>query len=115
MKKNPFVKILAIISTVFLMQSPVDAQQTAKGSENRLIIDNFERYETGTIADTWKYITKSGDELPVREALEEGERFHVMEESGDKYLRVETQNESLRLSQVNGSSFNWNIQEYPYL
>jgi hypothetical protein len=38
-----------------------------------------------------------------------------MEEDGNKYLRVETKNESIRLSQVNGTDFNWNIQEYPYL
>lgn len=94
---------------------PTKGQQTENGADNRIIIDNFESYETGTIADQWKYITKSGDELPVMDALEEGERFHVMEENGNKYLRVETKNESIRLSKVNGNAFNWNIQQYPYL
>ncbi len=106
---------IGIIIGLLFAHMPVNAQQVSDDTVNRIIIDNFEAYETGSIADSWKYITNSGDELPVKEALEEGERFHVMEEEGNKYLRVETQNESIRLSQVNGTAYDWNIQQYPYL
>jgi len=106
---------IGIIIGLLFTHMPVNAQQVSDDTVDRIIIDNFEAYETGSIADSWKYITNSGDELPVKEALEEGERFHVMEEEGNKYLRVETQNESIRLSQVNGTAYDWNIQQYPYL
>lgn len=114
MKSNFISGINIVFFLALSIQVPVYAQQSS-GEADKKVIDNFETYETGTIADRWKYITKSGDELPVSEALEEGERFHVMQEDGNKYLRVETQNESIRLSQVNGSTINWNIQQYPYL
>ncbi len=115
LKKKLCLGTLVLIGGIFLTHFPANAQQAANDAGNKIIIDNFESYPTGTIADKWKYITKSGDELAVVEALEKGERFHVMEEEGNKYLRVETQNESIRLSQVNGNAFNWNIQEHPYL
>lgn len=114
-KKINILSFIAIVTGLLVAQNPVNAQQSSGDSGNRIVIDNFETYESGTIADQWKYITKSGDELPVREALEEGERFHVMKEGDNKYLRVETQNESIRLSQVNGTAYDWNIQQYPYL
>lgn len=113
--KSKFIPSVAAVALALLLLQPTVYAQQATDATNKKVIDNFESYETGTIADSWRYITKSGDELTVSEALEEGERFHVMEEEGNKYLRVETQNESIRLSKVNGSAIDWNIQRYPYL
>lgn len=114
-KASSYIFITAFVVPLLFTCLPANAQKTDNNNDNRIIIDNFESYETGAIADQWKYITKSGDKLPVEEALEEGEQFHVMDENGNQYLRVETQNESIRLSQVNGDAFNWNIQKQPYL
>lgn len=108
------VPLLLIVISLFCLCNSAAAQQSGEDS-SKIVLDNFESYTEGAIADEWKYITESGDQLPAKEALETGEQFNVQQEDGNQFLHVETQNESIRLSKVNGKSFDWNINDQPYL
>lgn len=98
------------LSLLFILINPESADK-----QNRILVDNFEQYEPGSIADEWKYITGNKEIVSAEDAIEKGELFQVRQERGNRFLRVQTKNESLRFSKINGTDFNWNIDEYPIL
>jgi len=90
---------------------PVAASPLDKG----IIVDDFDQYEEGSIASDWHYVDKDKNLLTAEEALEPGELFHVQEEEGTKFLRVQTKDESIRLTRVNDRHYDWNLNQYPKL
>jgi hypothetical protein len=86
------------------------------GSEQATrVIDDFESYGVGMVPDQWVRVNSRDDVRPAKESLEEGERFEILEEEGNQFVRLYTKDEYIRFSQRNGKEFDWNLKEHPRL
>jgi hypothetical protein len=79
------------------------------------VIDDFEQYETGGSPNQWYRVNSKNDIQPAEESLRPGERFEVLEEEGNRFVRLYTKDEYIRFSQRNGKEFDWNLKEHPRL
>lgn len=86
----------------------------AQAQEARVVTD-FEQYQPGAVADQWVRVNSEEKIKSVEEALGSGERFEVLEEDGNQFLRMYTKGEYLRFSKRNGKELEWNLNDHPRL
>ena len=79
------------------------------------VVDNFEQYDLGQPPTQWVRVDSRDDVRPAAQALEPGERFDVLEEEGNQFVRLYTNNEYIRFSQRNGKEFDWDLRDHPRL
>ncbi|MFB6273715.1 MAG: DUF3047 domain-containing protein [Salinibacter sp.] len=79
------------------------------------VVENFEKYATGSTPSQWIRVDSRDDVRPAEEALEPGEKFEVLKENGNKFVRLYTNGEYIRFSQRNGKEFEWNLETHPRL
>ena len=103
-----------LIGGAFILLLGTGASDTMGQPEAR-IIDNFEQYEADAIPNQWVRVNSKSDVQPAAESLEPGERFEVLEEDGNQFVRLYTKDEYIRFSQRNGKEFDWNLKEHPRL
>jgi hypothetical protein len=81
-----------------------------------LTIEDFESYRDGGLPTRWKYLQERELQWVEPRHMRENERFFVVEEPGNKYLRAFTHGEAVHLTMVNErEGFDWDIREYPVL
>lgn len=80
-----------------------------------VMVDDFEGYDPDQHPSDWVFVESKDEVIPVEGALEPGERFHVVDEDGNQFLRVYTRNEALRFTQRNGYEFEWTVNQHPRL
>jgi hypothetical protein len=79
------------------------------------VIENFEQYSAGVVPDHWFRVNSKTDIKTAKEELEPGERFEVVSEDGNRFVRLVTEDEYVRFSQRNGKEFDWNLKDHPRL
>ena len=79
------------------------------------VIENFEQYSAGVVPDHWFRVNSKNDIKTAKEELEPGERFEVVSEDGNRFVRLVTEDEYVRFSQRNGKEFDWNLNDHPRL
>lgn len=79
------------------------------------VVEDFERYDAGAVPDRWLRVDSRNSVRPASEALVPGERFEVLEEEGNKFVRLFTDDEFIRFSLRNGREFEWDLETRPRL
>lgn len=82
-----------------------------------VVVDNFEEDTPGTWPDRWKFFTSTNEIRPLDEFMAEDEKFYVVEEDGNQFLRAYTKGEAQRISVANEPAFgfDWNLNDHPKL
>ena len=81
-----------------------------------LLIDDFENYSEGGLPTQWKYI--EGRKLVWVEDrhMRPNERFYVVREGGNKFVRAYSHGEAVHLTMANDrDGFNWDLRTHPIL
>lgn len=107
----PYV-FLGVFFAALWLGTSVHAQESQPSVS---VIDDFEQYEAGGYPTEWVRVDGKNKVRGVEEVLEEGERFEILEEGGNQFVRLYTKNEYIRFSQRNGKEFDWNLNEHPRL
>jgi len=105
--------LLCVLTWIGTLAVPGHAQSEKSNSE--MVVDDFEDYDVKTVPATWWYVAPSGERIAAPQALEDGEAFHVRQEDSSKFLRVETNNESIRFSRTKEGTLSWNVRKRPIL
>jgi hypothetical protein len=112
---------LSVFPTLFVfalafwgMAEPVDPPAAAP-----LLVDDFENGRAGAYPPRWKYLERSTLEPKAFDlVMNDHEKFFIVQEPGNKVLRAYTENESQRISLVNGEAgydFDWDLRTHPRL
>jgi len=113
-----FMKRLAASVTwwmgAVLLLSGMSGDAAVNAQISRLVTD-FEEYDEGTIPGGWVRVVSKSDTRAAEDALEPGEKFEVLEEDGNKFVRLYTDGEYIRFSKRNGKEFEWNLDKHPRL
>ncbi len=84
-------------------------------AQSARIVDDFEQYDTGEPPSRWVRVDGRDEVRSVSESLEDGERFEILTENGNQFIRLYTKGEYIRFSLRNGNEFDWNLNEHPRL
>ena len=79
-----------------------------------LLVDDFEGYSDGDLPTGWKY--PNGKKLVwlQPEHMRPNERFYVVEEGNNKFLRAFSKGEAVHLTMANEpDGFDWNLKTHP--
>jgi hypothetical protein len=109
--------VLPWIATSFLLGGlgSLNAHAQEGTAFSTRVVDDFERYEVNSIPNRWLRVNSRNDVRPAEDALKSGERFEVLEEDGNQFVRLYTNGEYIRFSLRNGKEFDWNLNTYPRL
>lgn len=111
------MKILAMVFTlIWAAAGPGDGARAVE-TDRLILVDDFESYEEGSVPDTWRFFTRRDRAfLPPGEFMSSNERFFVVREDGNSFLRGYTNSESQRISLGNGHGrLDWNLSTHPTL
>lgn len=110
--KKPLIWLGAIIclTTVGV------AQPRWVPAERSVVVEDFESYRDGGLPERWTFISRRDGELALQEVMNDKERFYVVNERGNTFLRGYTEGEAQRISLlVDEDSFDWSFGSYPSL
>lgn len=108
---------LLLVGSSFSLR--VDGEESAAEgdqSDGRIVVENFDAYESGDIPTGWRYL--SGRSLePVTDAIMSETEYFVIKREGDrKFVQVYTEGEAARIILPNEKgSFRWDIRTHPRL
>ncbi len=97
-------------------EAPPPLWQAFLWQAEKVVVDDFQSYEPDGLPTQWRRL--NGRQLaPLAENPEEGEYVGVQKEDGRKFLRLRTDNESVRivLPNVEGEALDWNLSQHPHL
>jgi Protein of unknown function (DUF3047) len=81
-----------------------------------VLVDDFESYEDGALPLKWKYLHERKLVWLEEKFMRPRERFYVVEEDGNKALRVHVEGEAVHLSMANEEDgFDWDLTRNPRL
>ena len=104
-----FVFAIALVS---LLSAPGDYVRYNDG----LLVDDFESYIDGGLPTNWKYIEGRKLVWVQDRHMRPNERFFVVEEGGNKFVRAYSRGEAVHLTMANDrDGFDWDLQTHPYL
>lgn len=108
---------IVLIGLLWSLFSPLIAQDSGHSSGTRaaIVVDNFEENSPGTFPDGWVFVESDKKVKSYEESKDPGEIVKVMEENGDRFVRLITRGKALRYSKRNGVDFEWNLNERPRL
>ena len=95
----------------------VFAQSGAAASAAPQLIDDFEAYPEGSWPSRWKFFTSTNEIRDLEEFMADDEKFYVVREGRNKFLRGFTENEAQRISVGNDAAFglDWDLRNHPKL
>jgi hypothetical protein len=108
---------LAVGIIVLLIVAPVllASGLQADTSRSAYVIDDFEADTPGRWPNKWKFLSSKQRRFePLGQFMSEKERFFIVEEGGNKFVRAYTEGEAQRIS-IPAMSIDWNLTEYPRL
>ena len=79
-----------------------------------ILIENFESSQEGQPPEAWRYFTRKQEWLPLEDVMKEDQKFTVVEDEGNKFVRAYTQDEAQRISLM-ADAFGWDLQTHPRL
>ena len=104
-----FVFVIALVS---LLSSSSDDMRY----RDSLLIDNFENYREGGLPTQWKYIEGRKLVWVADRHMRPNERFYVVKEGGNKFLRAYSNGEAVHLTMANDrDGFDWDLRTHPLL
>jgi len=99
--------------------SPIIAQDQDNGHANversAIVVDDFEDDRPGTFPEGWVFVEENGSIRSYEETRDPGEIVKVMEEDGNRFVRLITKGEALRYTKRNDVDFDWNLEAHPRL
>ena len=104
---------LLVIGSLLLAGPPSSVAPPDTVSER--LVDDFESDTVGEAPDGWRFISSDKEVIPIAEALEEGEKFVVKKDGGNRFVRAATRGEAMRFTVRNGHEIDWSIKERPRL
>lgn len=113
-----YLKILAVISVVGALVYPIQykpalAQERANASA--IVLDDFEADRPGALPSKWRFLSSRDQAFkPLKEFMDEREKFYIREEEGNKFLRAYTKAEAQRIS-FPEDRLNWSLRTHPRL
>ncbi|ARA95128.1 MAG: DUF3047 domain-containing protein [Bacteroidetes bacterium] len=113
------VSILLIVGPVWASPPPPDVEASASGllALPAVVVDDFEAYPPGTWPDRWKFFTSTNEIRPLGPFMNDNEKFYVVEEEGNRFLRAYTAGQAQRISIANDPAFDldWDLTRHPRL
>jgi len=108
---------IVLLGLLWSLFSPLIAQDGGHSSDPRaaIVVDDFEDDSPGTFPDGWVFVESAKKIKSYEESKDPGEIVKVVEEDGDRFVRLITKGEALRYSKRNGVDFEWNLNERPRL
>lgn len=99
------------------VQVAQDVQEAQDAQEAQVILlDDFESYDDGALPLKWKYLHDKKLVWLAPEHMRPNERFTVVEEDGNKALRVHVLGEAVHLTMANEEDgFDWDLTSHPRL
>lgn len=84
-------------------------------TDNTVIIDDFESDSPGSYPKNWKFFTSHNRQFrPLDSFMSEDEKFYVVSERGNRFLRCYTKGEAQRISLPAGD-LSWKLSDNPIL
>jgi hypothetical protein len=86
-------------------------------SRRRIVVDDFEADRAGAYPRRWQYVSKSQKTVvPLDRLMNDQERFYVVAEGDNKYLRAYTRAQAQRITLLNGQGgYRWDLRTHPRL
>lgn len=111
---------MLLMMVLFGGAAPIAQAQPGDGNQNAkraapIIVDDFERYDVGEPPEQWVRVDSKDKARPAASAIGNGEGFAVVEQSGDRFVRLYTDGEYIRFSQRNGKELDWSLRTHPRL
>ena len=104
--------IIALLVLLFVPAVPLSTQDTIRAE---IVVDDFEDDEDGKVPGKWKFLDFRQERyLPLEATMRERERFFVVNEKGNNFLRAYTHGEAHRIT-LPASDVGWNLKTHPYL
>ncbi|HEX7070261.1 MAG TPA: DUF3047 domain-containing protein [Rhodothermales bacterium] len=110
------MRALAAASLFLLAVSTSEGRAYAR-ADREVVVDDFESYEEGAAPNAWRFFTRRDRAfLPLEEFMAANERFYVVRDGGNSFLRGYTRAEAQRISLGNGQGdFHWSLKTHPKL
>lgn len=106
--------VVGVLPTVMAQDSSVSVQDGEQEAErSAILVDDFEAYEEGSFPEEWVFVTSDKKIRTHEEVRDPGEEVVVVEEEGNRFVRLITEGEALRYTKRNGEDFDWNLQTHP--
>ena len=84
--------------------------------DEELLIDDFEKYVEGGLPTQWKYLEGRSLVFVDDRHMRPNERFYVVREGKNKFLRAYSKGEAVHILMVNErDGFDWDIRTHPNL
>lgn len=107
------IPVCLVLISLFWWSQDMEASQD---STQRIVVDDFEQYESGALPSEWKFLRKRKLRTLKPEYMNEKEEFFVVEDGQNKFLRVYTEGEAQRITMGNeDDGFAWNTRTHPTL
>lgn len=116
MKYRHYMPVILFVLLLVLAITDTTGRAYAQTSDDVLLVDDFESYEVGELPTRWKYMHNKKLHWIHPRYMRPKEQFYIVEEGGNKALRVYTEGEAVAILMANEpDGFDWDIQEYPRL
>lgn len=103
-----------ILAATFLAASP-DQPILEDASKNGIVLDDFESDKPGSWPKNWRFLASKDKAFKALDSfMNENEKFYVVAERGNKFLRGYTNSEAQRIS-LPSSKLPWKLSEHPIL
>lgn len=84
--------------------------------QGAMLVDDFEGYTTGKHPSRWQFFTSKEDFKPLGAFMEDDERFYIVAEAGNKFVRAYTKGEAQRITLGNEEhGLGWSLATHPRL
>ena len=95
---------------------PFQGPQPLQAVSAEILVDDFEAYEHEGLPTRWKYLDSNRAVVFVKdEHMRPNERFYVVEEDGNKFVRAYADGEAIRIIMPTQETFHWNLDTHPRL
>lgn len=89
--------------------------ERADTTETTVVLEDFEADTPGELPEKWRFLSSREQSFkPLDSYMKPTEKFTVLAEQGNKFVRAFTQGEAQRISLPN-SRVDWSLSEYPIL
>ena len=102
--------------SVFLAGLLLHPPEPPPASPGQVLVEDFEAYQPGGLPVKWKYLDEKKEVVFVEaQHMRPDERFFIVEEAGNKFVRAYARGESVRIIMPMQESFGWNLETHPRL
>jgi len=109
------MSVLFAILTFFILGAGADSEISDDSTRSERILDDFEDDRPGDSPGKWRFLGRRDREFrPLDTIMDRDEKFFVVSERGNRFLRAYTDSQAQRISLPAGR-LEWKLAEYPIL